>query len=40
MTFDYERHGTTTLFAALNVLEGPVLDRYLHAHPGPRAVSP
>ena len=22
MTYDYERNGTTTLFAALNVLEG------------------
>src|SRR5688572_20470866 len=27
MTHDYERHGTTTLFAALNVLEGTVLGR-------------
>ncbi len=25
MTYDYKRHGTTTLFAALNVLEGTVL---------------
>ena len=25
-THDYTRHGTTTLFAALNVLEGPCLD--------------
>ena len=24
-THDYERHGTTTLFAALNVLEGTVI---------------
>ena len=23
MTHDYKRHGTTTLFAALDVLEGP-----------------
>jgi hypothetical protein len=25
MTHDYKRHGTTTLFAALDVLEGKVL---------------
>ena len=25
MTHDYKRHGTTTLFAALNVLEGTVI---------------
>jgi hypothetical protein len=24
MTHDYKRHGTTTLFAALNVLDGTV----------------
>jgi hypothetical protein len=28
MTHDYKRHGTTTLFAALNVLEGTVLGGY------------
>ena len=27
VTHDYMRHGTTTLFAALNVLNGAVLDR-------------
>ena len=27
MTHDYKRHGTTTLFAALNVLEGKVIGR-------------
>ncbi len=27
MTHDYKRHGTTTLFAALNVLDGTVLGR-------------
>ena len=26
-THDYRRHGTTTLFAALNVLEGTVIAR-------------
>ncbi|MBB4441963.1 hypothetical protein M2310_005170 [Rhizobium leguminosarum] len=25
MTHDYKRHGTTTLFAALNVLDGSVI---------------
>jgi transposase len=34
MTHDYKRHGTTTLFAALNVLDGKVLsqcrDRHTH----------
>ena len=27
MTHDYERHGTTTLFAALNVADGKFQDR-------------
>jgi hypothetical protein len=27
MTHDYQRHGTTTLFAALNVLDGSVIGR-------------
>ena len=27
MTHDYKRHGTTTLFAALDVLEGKVIGR-------------
>jgi transposase len=34
MTHDYKRHGTTTLFAALNVLDGKVLSqcRAKHTH--------
>jgi transposase len=32
MTYDYERHGTTTLFAALDVLEGTVLGRCMQRH--------
>ncbi len=32
MTHDYKRHGTTTLFAALNVLDGTVLGRCMHKH--------
>jgi hypothetical protein len=32
MTYDYERHGTTTLFAALNVLDGTVLGRCMQRH--------
>ena len=32
MTHDYERHGTTTLFAALNVLDGTVLGRCMQRH--------
>jgi hypothetical protein len=31
-THDYIRHGTTTLFAALNVLEGTVLGRCMQRH--------
>jgi len=31
MTHDYKRHGTTTLFAALNVLEGTVIENARHA---------
>ena len=31
-THDYTRHGTTTLFAALNVLEGTVLGRNMQRH--------
>lgn len=30
MTHDYKRHGTTTLFAALNVLDGTVIGRCKH----------
>lgn len=32
MTHDYKRHGTTTLFAALNVLEGKVIGPCLPRH--------
>ena len=32
MTHDYQRHGTTTLFAALNVLTGTVIGRCLPRH--------
>jgi hypothetical protein len=32
MTHDYKRHGTTTLFAALDVLEGKVIGRRLQRH--------
>jgi hypothetical protein len=32
MTLDYKRHGTTTLFAALNILDGTVIDRNLQRH--------
>jgi hypothetical protein len=32
MTHDYERHGTTAHFAALNVLEGIVIGRNMQRH--------
>lgn len=32
MTHDYKRHGTTTLFAALNVLDGHVIGQYQQRH--------
>lgn len=32
LTHDYKRHGTTTLFAALNVLEGTVLGHCMPRH--------
>jgi transposase len=32
MTHDYKRHGTTTLFAALNVLSGSVIGRCMQQH--------
>ena len=32
MTHDYRRHGTTTLFAALNVLDGAVIGRCMRRH--------
>src|SRR5260370_1784253 len=31
-THDYQRHGTTTLFAALNMLEGPVIGERQSRH--------
>jgi transposase len=35
MTHDYKRNGTTTLFAALNVLNGKVIDRCMQKHRHP-----
>ena len=32
MTHDYKRHGTTTLFCALNVLDGTVIGRNMQRH--------
>lgn len=32
MTHDYKRHGTTSLFAAMNVLDGSVISRCLPRH--------
>ena len=32
LTHDYKRHGTTTLFAALNVLDGTVIGRNMQRH--------
>ena len=32
MTHDYKRNGTTTLFAALNILEGTVIGRNMQRH--------
>jgi hypothetical protein len=32
MTHDYKRHGTTTLFAVLNVLEGKIIGRCMQRH--------
>ena len=32
MTHDYKRHGTTTLFAALNGLDGTVIGRNMQRH--------
>src|SRR5256714_4044323 len=32
MTHDYKRNGTTTLFAALNVLDGTVIGRNMQRH--------
>ena len=32
MTHDYKRNGTTTLFAALNILGGTVIGRCMRRH--------
>jgi len=32
MTHNYKRHGTTTLFAALNVLDGTVIGQNMQRH--------
>ena len=32
MTYDYKRNGTTTLFAALNILDGTVIGRNMRRH--------
>ena len=32
MTHDYKRHGTTTLFAAMNILDGTVIGRNMQRH--------
>jgi hypothetical protein len=32
MTHDYKRNGTTTLFAALDVLDGTVIGRCMQRH--------
>ena len=32
MTHDYKRHGTTTLFAAMNILDGKVIGRNMQRH--------
>jgi hypothetical protein len=32
MTHDYKRHGTTTLFAALDILEGKAIGRCMQRH--------
>jgi len=32
MTHDYKRNGTTTLFAALNILDGTVIGRCMQRH--------
>ena len=36
MTHDYERHGTTTLFAVMNVLDGTVIGRNMANSSGRR----
>jgi hypothetical protein len=32
VTHDYKRHGTTTLFAAMNILDGTVIGRNIQRH--------
>ena len=32
MTYDYKRNGTTTLFAALNILDGTVIGPCMRRH--------
>ena len=32
MTHDYKRHGTTTLFAALDILDGTVIGQNVQRH--------
>jgi hypothetical protein len=32
ITHDHKRHGTTTLFAALDILDGTVIDRNMQHH--------
>ena len=32
MTHDYKRHGTTTLFAAMNILDGTVIGHNMQRH--------
>jgi hypothetical protein len=32
MTHDYKRHGTTTMFAAINVPDGTVIGRNMQRH--------
>lgn len=32
MTHDYKRNGTTTLFAALNILDGSIIGRNMQRH--------
>ena len=39
MTHDYKRHGTTTLFAALNILDGSVIGSLHAASPASRSSS-
>ncbi len=38
MTHDYKRHGTTTLFAALDVLDGTVIGRNMQRHRHPEFI--